>query len=72
MSAVNVGIGHNDYLVITELFYIELIAYTCAQSCYNRHQLFVADNLIKSCLFNVEHFTPEWENSLNVSVSALF
>ena len=71
MFTVNVGIGHDNNSAVAELGNIEILAYACTQSLYNRHKLFVVINLVHTCLFNVEHLTPESKNSLEGTVSAL-
>lgn len=48
MSAVNIGIGHDNHLVISELVYIKIFAYTCTESGNDRDKLFVCNNLVKA------------------------
>src|SRR5699024_10866536 len=67
---VDIGIRHNDYLVVSELSNIKIIADTRTQCGYNGHNLVVTVNLVDSRLFNIEHFTPKRQNSLNSSVTA--
>ena len=71
MASVDVGIGHNYYLVITKLTDIKVLTDSGTESNNNGCQLIVTVNLVISCLFNVEHFTPKWENCLIGRVSAL-
>ena len=71
MRTVDIGIRHDDYLVVSELCLIELVTDTCAQSHYYRLKLLIGINLVDSCLLNVEHLTPERENSLILTFSAL-
>ena len=72
MCAVNIGIGHDDNLVIPELLLVEVVRNACAERHYNGAELIVADNLVESALFNVEHFSPKGKNRLDSSVSSLF
>ena len=72
MRAVNIGIRHNNDFIIAQLIYIEVFGNSRAESHYYRGQLIVAVNLINSCLFNVEHFTPKRQNCLVGAVSALY
>ena len=72
MCAVNIGIGHDDNLVIPELLLVEVVCNSCAERHYNGTQFIVADNLVKSALFNIEHFSPKGKNRLDSSVSSLF
>ena len=71
MRTVNVGIRHDDYLVIAQLCYVELVAYTGAQCGYDGCQLVVAVHLVGSRLFDVEHLAPKREYRLESRIPAL-
>ena len=64
MRAVNIGIGHDDYLVIAQLFDVELIAYAGAQCHDERVELIVAVNFVGSGLFDIEHLAPHGKDGL--------
>ena len=72
MRAVDIGIRHNDYLVVAKLCYIKFVAYSGAEGYDYGHELLVADNSVKSRLFDVEHLAPEGKNGLEASVASLF
>ncbi len=59
MAAVDIGIGHDDDLVVTEFFEIKLVSDACAESCNDGLELIVSVDLIGSRLFDVQHFAPE-------------
>ena len=70
MRTVNIGIRHNDNLVVSELCNIKFITYACTERSDNGHKLVISVNSVNSCFFNIEHFTPKREDSLNSSVTA--
>ena len=72
MRAVDIGIRHDNYLVVAKLCYIKLVAYSGAEGDDNRHELLVADNPVESRLFDVEHLAPKGKNRLEASVASLF
>ena len=71
MRAVNVGIGHDDDLVIAQLIYVELVAYAGAERGYDRRELVVAVDLVGAGLFHVQHLAPEREYRLEARVAPL-
>ena len=70
MGAVNVGIRHDDNLVVAELFEVKFVADTGTQRGDDRHELVVAVNTVDTRLLHIQHFTPERKNRLDSSVSA--
>ena len=71
MRTVDIGIGHDDNLVVSELILIEFITDTSTE-CHNYGlELLICINLIDSCLLNVEHLTPERKDSLILTLSTL-
>ena len=60
MRAVNIGISHDDYFAVAELWEVDLISYTTAESGYYRHKFIIAVNTVKTGFFNIEHFSPQW------------
>lgn len=69
MLTVNIGIRHNNNFAVTQFCNIKFVAYTRAECGYNRHKFIVSVNSVKSCLFYIEHFTPERQNSLEFTVT---
>ena len=72
MSSVDVGIGQDDYLVISEFRYVELVADTAAEGCDHILDLIGIEDPLESCLFNVEDLAPERKHRLAEPVSSLF
>ena len=57
MRTVNVGIGHDDDLVVSELTEIEVLGYTGSERSDHSSYLFVSEYLILSSLFYVKYLT---------------
>ena len=72
MRAVNIGIGHDNDLVVSELLDIELVAYPRAERDDERVELVIAVYLIGSRLLNVEHLAPHGEYRLEARVAPLY
>ncbi len=70
MGAVDVGIGHQDDLVIPQLRDVELVADAGAEGRDDRRQLVVADDLVDPRLLDVQHLAPEGKDGLILSLSA--
>ena len=71
MRTVDIGIGHDDYLMITKLCLIKFISYTCTK-CHNyRLKLLICIYFIDTSLLNVKHLTPERKDSLILSLTTL-
>ena len=71
MRAVDVRIRHDDDLVITELFGIELLTDARAERGDDRGELIVAVDLIETRFFDIEHLTPQGQDRLKFSVASL-
>ena len=71
MTAVNIGIGHDDYLVIAELVHVELVPYPRAQRENERVELVVAVYLVGARLLHVQHFAPHGQYRLEAAVAPL-
>ena len=71
MASVDIGIRHYDYLVVSELFNIEIVAYAGAEGGYNGLELIVSVDLVRSRLLNVQHLAPHSQNGLEAGVAAL-
>ena len=48
MSTVDIGIGHDNNFVISQLFNIKFVTDTCSECGNDRNKLFVGNDLIKS------------------------
>ncbi len=71
MTTVHVGVGHYDYLVVTQLAYVKILAYSGAQSCDYRRQLVIVVYLVRPGFFHVQHLAPKREYGLKPAVPAL-
>ena len=69
MSSINVGISHDDYLVITKLFYIKILMYSCSESCNHSLDFFVFHYMIYTSLLDIEYLSSKWKYSLSCSVT---
>jgi len=72
MRTVDIGIGHDDYLVIAELRYVEIFTDPGAQRRDNRFEFVVVDHFIDPRLFDVEHFAPQRKDGLPLRIAAFF
>ena len=71
MRTVDIGISHNNDLVISEFALIKFIADSCTK-CHNyRLELLIRINLIDTSLLNVQHLTPERKDRLILTLSSL-
>lgn len=59
VAAVDIGIGHDDDLVIAELIDVKLIAQSGAERRDDGRELVVAVDLVGAGLFDVEHLAPQ-------------
>ena len=76
MATIHIGIGHDDELVVTELGKVKRFWILCGTNFYAKSSehvadLFVVVDPVFHRLFNVEDFTPEWQDGLKVPVAAL-
>ena len=71
VAAVHIGIRHYDYLAVAELGDVKILAYRGAERGHDGGKLLVAVNLVYPRLFDVEHFAPEGEYRLILSLPAL-
>ncbi len=73
MRTVNVGIRHDDDLVIPKLAYIEVISISFRKAAAERIDhgldLCIRQHLIDTCFFNVQNLTSDWQDCLIISVS---
>src|SRR3546814_5152861 len=72
MTTVHVGIGHNNYSVITQAIHTKLFFNPDTQRFNQSYNLVVSQHLIKPSSFNVQHLTAKWQNSLSFAVTTTF
>ena len=70
MLTVDVGIRHNNYFSVSELFYIEILADSRSQSGNYGSELIVSIDSVESCFLDIQHFTPKRKYRLNPSVAS--
>jgi len=70
VRTIDVGIRHDDNLVVPELRKIEILSDACPEACDDRLKLVVADYFIEAGFFHIEHFAPEREDRLIHSIAA--
>ena len=58
MCAVDIGIRHDDDLVVAEFFEVELVPDARAEGDDHRIELVVAVNLVRAGFFDVQHLAP--------------
>ena len=71
MCTVNVGIGHDHDLMITEFFHIKIFGDPCTESCDHISDLFGIQYSVQSCFFYVQNFTAQRQDRLCFGVSGL-
>ena len=71
MRAVDIGIRHDDDLVIAELIDIEILAKAGAERDDDGLELVVAVNFVGAHLFDVQHFAPQRQDRLEARVAPL-
>ena len=71
MSAVHVGIRHDNHFMIAELGGVKFFTDTGAQSYNDRLKFIVSVNFIRTGLFHVQHLTPQRQDCLETGVTAL-
>ena len=71
MAAVDIGLRHDDDLVVPELFEIKLVSDACAEGCDDGLELIVAVDLVGARLFDVQHLAPEGKDCLEAGVPTL-
>ena len=71
MLSVNIGICHYNHFSVSYFCNVKIVSYSRTYRGYNREQFFVAENLIYTRFFYVQHFSPKRENCLKTSVTSL-
>ena len=72
MAAVHVGIGHDHDAPIAQTGEVEIFTDADPQCGDKRFDLVVAQDLIQAGAFGVEDLTAQGQNSLKMTVTALF
>ena len=70
MRAVNVGIGHDDDLVVARLGYVPRLAEAAAYRRDNRANLGVGEHLVNPRLLDVQHLAAQRQYRLRGAVAA--
>ena len=71
MRAVNVGIGHDDDLVIAQLVKIDLILNAAAKGRDHRTDLRIFKDAVHPCLLYVQDLTAQRQDRLCAGISSL-
>ena len=71
MSSVDVGIGHDDYLMISQLVQVEVLSDTAAESCDHVLDFIGTEYLVKSGFFNVQDLTSQRKDGLTFTVTSV-
>ena len=72
MGAVNVGIGHDDDLVIPQFGLIKFVADSAAKGGNHVFNFVRIENSVQSCFLYIEDLTSKRQDGLSHSVSSLF
>ena len=72
MRPIDVGVGHDDDLVVTELAEIELLADPRADCRDQRLNLFVAKHLVDARPLHVQDLAADRQDRLEPGVTRLF
>mgnify|MGYP000296725207 CR=1 FL=1 len=69
MCSINVGIGHDDDLVISQFGNIEIIMDSCTECSDHCLDLGITVDLIQSCLLYIQDLSTKWQDRLGRSVT---
>ena len=69
MCSVDIGIRHNDDLVITKLGNVKFFVNSGSKGCDHCLDFFIAVNPIFSCLLDIQNFASEGKNCLRKTIS---
>ncbi len=72
VGAVDVGVGHDDDLVVAQAADIEFVADAAAEGGDDRPDFVVGEDAVDAGFFDVEDFTAQRQDCLEASVAALF
>src|SRR5699024_4766801 len=65
MSSIYIGIGHNDDLVVPQLTDVEILMYSCSESCDHGFDLCIGINLVQPCLLYIQNLSSQRKNCLS-------
>ena len=71
MRTIDIRIRHDDDTVIASFCEVKCIRYSTPNCGDEVFDLFVEEDFVYSCLFSIEDFTSEWEDSLDITISSL-
>ena len=69
MCTINIGIGHDDDLVITKLADIKILMDSRSKCCDHSFDLGICINFIQTCFLYVQDLTSQRQDSLCHTVS---
>ena len=72
MRAVDVGVGHDDDLVVSQLADVEIFADAAAERLDDDADFLAAEHLVHARLFDVENLAAQGQNGLELAVASLF
>ena len=69
MRSIDIGIGHDNDLVISQLTDIKIFVDSRSECCDHCLNLSISVNLIKTCFLYVQNLTTKWQDCLSCTVS---
>lgn len=69
MRTIDIGIGHDNNLVITQLADIKIFIDTCTKCSDHRFNFCVAENTIQTCFFYIQNLSTKRKYCLRCTVS---
>ena len=70
MATVDIGIGHNNNLVVAQAINIKRITNPHANRLDQRYDLFIGEHFIEPRPLGVEHLTTQRQNGLGIAIAA--
>lgn len=72
MCAIHISISHDDDVVVTGFFRVEVVAVSCTDSGDEGLDFLIFEGFVLESFFHVEDFSAKGENCLEFAVSSLF
>ena len=72
MRTIDIGISHNNNLMITKFTDIKIFMNSCSESCDHSFDLCICINLIQTCFLYIQDLTSQWKDSLCYTISGCF
>ena len=76
MCTIDIGIGHDDDLIISQLCNIKVISVSFRKSAAkcidHRLDLCIGKHLINTCFFDIQNLTANRQDRLEITVSCRF